>query len=212
MPHRTHEELRSHFESHEAGHVFGLIEGLRLTHLLFRYPARLVWAVYVLITCFVSVAMISALAALTGNPFVFPSLGPTAYLMFFTPLARAATPRHALLGHAVGLACGYFALFATGTIAGGAGFQRGVHWPTVLAAAFSLGATGAVMVILRISHPPAGATTLIVSLGLLSKPVQLLIVEAAVFLLVAEALVINRFAGLAYPWWEYRVPPSPPPH
>ncbi len=204
VPPRTHEELRSHFEHHEAGHVFGLMERLRLTRLLFRYPPRLVWAVYVLISCFVSIAIISTLAVLTGNPFVFPSLGPTAYLLFFTPLAQASSPRHALLGHAIGLACGYLALFATGTMGGGAGLQEGVHWPTVLAAAFSLSATGASMVLFRVSHPPAGATTLIVSLGLLSRPIQLLIVEAAVFLLVAEALVINRLAGLAYPWWEHR--------
>jgi CBS-domain-containing membrane protein len=167
--------------------------------------------VYVLITCFFSIAIISALAVLTGNPFVFPSLGPTAYLLFFTPLARASNPRHALLGHAIGLACGYLALLATGTIAGAGGLQRGVHWSTVLAAAFSLSATGAFMVLLRVSHPPAGATTLIVSLGLLSKPIELLMIEGAVFLLVAEAIAINRLAGLPYPWWEDRSLPSAAP-
>lgn len=67
MAPRTHEELRSHFELHEAGHVFGLFARLRLTRLLFRYPPRLVWAFYVLITCFLSIAIISALAALTGK-------------------------------------------------------------------------------------------------------------------------------------------------
>ncbi len=41
---RSHEEMRSHFQSHGAGHVFELIERLRLTRLLLRYPARLVWA------------------------------------------------------------------------------------------------------------------------------------------------------------------------
>lgn len=209
---RSHEALRSHFELHEAGHVFGLIARWRLTRLLFVYPPRVVWAVYVLFTCFISIAVASALAALTGNPFVFPSLGPTAYLLFFTPLARASSPRHALVGHAIGLVCGYIALVATGMTVGGVALQRGVHWPTVLAAAFSLSATGAGMVLLRVSHPPAGATTLIVSLGLISKPVHLLMVETAVFLLVAEAVAINRLAGLAYPWWENRVTPSPAPH
>lgn len=203
--------MRSHFESHGAGHVYGLIERLRLTQLLLRYPARLVWAVYVLITCFFSIAMISALAVLTGNPFVFPSLGPTAYLLFFTPLSRASNPRHALLGHAIGLASGYLALLATGAVAGVEALQGGVHWSTVLAAAFSLSMTGAFMVLLRVSHPPAGATTLIVSLGLLSKPIELLIIEAAVFLLVMQAVAINRLAGLPYPWWEDRALPSAAP-
>jgi CBS domain-containing membrane protein len=52
------------------------------------------------------------------------------------------------------------------------------------------------------SHPPAGTTTLIVSLGIISKPRELLIIEVAVFLLVAQALVINRLAGLPYPIWN----------
>ena len=58
------------------------------------------------------------------------------------------------------------------------------------------------MVLLDVSHPPAGATTLIVSLGIISKPSELAIIEVAVFLLVAQALAINRLAGLPYPLWS----------
>ena len=58
------------------------------------------------------------------------------------------------------------------------------------------------MVLLDVSHPPAGATTLIVSLGIISKPRELAIIEVAVFLLVAQSLAINRLAGLAYPLWS----------
>jgi len=43
---------------------------------------------------------------------------------------------------------------------------------------------------------------LIVSLGIISKPRELIIIEVAVFLLVAQALVINRLAGLPYPLWS----------
>ena len=57
------------------------------------------------------------------------------------------------------------------------------------------------MVLLGISHAPAGATTLIVSLGIISRARELVIIEVAVFLLVVQALVINRFAGLPYPLW-----------
>lgn len=76
-----------------------------------------------------------------------------------------------------------------------------IYWPRILAAAISLSATGALMVLLRISHPPAGATTLIVSLGIISRPTDLVIVEVAVFLLVLEAFAINRLAGIPYPVW-----------
>ena len=52
------------------------------------------------------------------------------------------------------------------------------------------------------SRSPAGATTLIVSLGIIWKPRELAVIEVAVFLLVAQALVINRLAGLPYPLWD----------
>ncbi len=58
------------------------------------------------------------------------------------------------------------------------------------------------MVLFEVGHPPAGTTTLIVSLGIIWRPRELVIIEAAVFLLVAEALAINRLAGIPYPLWN----------
>ncbi len=63
------------------------------------------------------------------------------------------------------------------------------------------------MVLLRVNHPPAGATTMIVSLGILAKPSYLPIIEIAVVLLAAQAFVINRLAGLPYPVWRSQTPP-----
>ena len=64
------------------------------------------------------------------------------------------------------------------------------------------------MALLRAGHPPAGATTLIVSLGIISKPNELVIIEIAVFLLVAQAQFINRMAGLSYSAWKFRDSPK----
>ena len=75
----------------------------------------------------------------------------------------------------------------------------GIFWPRILAAALSLAATGACMVLFEVSHPPAGATTLIVSLGIIWRPRELVIIEVAVLLLVAQAMVINRLAGFRTP-------------
>lgn len=61
------------------------------------------------------------------------------------------------------------------------------------------------MVSLRINHPPAGATTLIVSLGILSMPRDLVIIEVAVVLLTAQAIMINRLAGVPYPIWKSKL-------
>ncbi len=99
---------------HRAEHVFSLIERLRLGWLLAHLPAKFVWAAYVALNSFVTIALLTLLALLTHSPFVFPSLGPTAYLFFFTPLAESAGPRNAVLGHAIGLLCGFAAYKVTG--------------------------------------------------------------------------------------------------
>jgi hypothetical protein len=57
------------------------------------------------------------------------------------------------------------------------------------------------MVLLKSPHPPAGATTLIISLGLITKPLLLVVLELAVVLLTLQSLSINRLAGIPYPLW-----------
>jgi len=198
-------------EEHEAArHVVQLLHRIRLHWLLRHLPPRVVWSVYVFLNSFVTIALLSLLAGITGSPFVFPSLGPTAYLFFFAPMGRSSSPRHAILGHAIGLICGYAAYVAMGSHGFNATAFTQVSWREVTAAALSLAATGAVMVLLRVSHPPAGATTLIVSLGILTKPEYLVILEIAVVLLTAQAWVINRIAGLPYPLWEEAGPAKTP--
>jgi len=64
------------------------------------------------------------------------------------------------------------------------------------------------MVWARVPHPPAGATTRIVSLGILREPEQLAVLMLAVVLLVVQGFVINRLAGIEYPVWAPRPAPS----
>jgi CBS-domain-containing membrane protein len=170
--------------------------------LLQHFPPRVVWAVYVCVNGFITIGLLGLLALLTESPFVFPSLGPTAYLFFFSPMAEVSSPRNAILGHAIGLVCGYAAFALAVASSPPFGINPGVHGPRLLAAALSLSATGALMALLRISHPPAGATTLIVSLGIISQPKELVIIEAAVILLTMQAFAINRIAGIPYPVWS----------
>ncbi|MDQ6678741.1 MAG: HPP family protein, partial [Acidobacteriota bacterium] len=177
-------------------HAGALLRHIRLEWLLRHFSPRWVWAAYVFVNGFVTIALLALLALATSSPFVFPSLGPTAYLFFFSPLAEASSPRNTILGHALGLLCGYAAFALVTFFGSAAAMDTGVHGPGVLAAALSLSATGALMVLFRVSHPPAGATTLIVSLGIISRPKDLFIIEAAVFLLTAQAFAINRLAGL----------------
>jgi len=189
-------------ERSSADHVLAFLRRARLDWLMDHFPPRLVRSIYVLVNGFVTIGLLALLALVSRNPFVFPSLGPTAYLLFFSPLAKTSSPRNTILGHAVGLICGYAAFRVTGAGTVPFAVHAGIFWPRILAAALSLSATGTFMGLLGVRHPPAGATTLIVSLGIISKPRELVIIEVAVFLLVAQALVINRLAGLPYPFWN----------
>ncbi len=183
----------------------GLLARLRLATLLRRFDERHVRAVFMLVNGFVTIALLGVLAWTTREPFVFPSLGPTAFLFFFSPSAPSATPRHAIVGHAIGIACGYGSLVLFGLEhAGAATVVHGVAPARLLAAALSFATTGAFMILARAAHPPAGATTLLISLGAITAPTHLILIEVAVALLSLQAIAINRLAGLDYPLWARR--------
>src|SRR5262245_27343611 len=140
--------------------IRGIIERLRLSRLLGRFPERPVWAAFMFINGFVTIAILAGVAMLTRTPFVFPSLGPTAFLFFVSPTAPTASPRNTILGHAIGIVCGYGALLVFGLQQAPPAMTVGVDWPRVGAAALSLAATGAIMILRRAPPPPAGPTAL----------------------------------------------------
>ena len=53
---------------------------------------------------------------------------------------------------------------------------------------------------------PAAATKLIIALGFLTRPNDLLIIEKSVLLLVLQAIAINRPAGVDVVGWIHRTP------
>ncbi len=184
----------------------GLLARLRLTRLLERFPERPMWALFMFVNGFITIALLAGVAMVSHTPFVFPSLGPTAILLFFTPLSPTASPRHTLFGHAIGIGCGYGALLLTSLQHAPAANIAGVDSRRVLAVALSLACTSGLMILLKAAHPPAGATTMIISLGIVTRPFYLFVIEVAVALLVLQAIVINRLAGLDYPLWAKRAP------
>jgi CRP-like cAMP-binding protein len=159
------------------------------------------WAVFMFINGFISIGILCGLAVIFQTPFIFPTLGAIAFGVFFTPTTPAASPRNALCGHAVALVCGYGALWVTGLQHAGPAIVTHPGWPRILAAALSLASTGALMIRLNVPHPPAAASTLIVSLGVVTKPEYLVVLEAGVALLVGQAIIINRLTGVRYPLW-----------
>ena len=185
--------------------IRGFASRFQLTGLLKRYPERPLWALFMFVNGFITIGLLAAVAMVIRTPFVFPSLGPTAFLFFFSPTSPTASPRHTLFGHAIGIVCGYGALVLFGLENSPPAMVTGVDACRVGAAALSLAATGALMILFKAAHPPAGATTLIISLGIVAKPLNLLVIELAVAVLVLQAIAINRLAGLDYPFWARRV-------
>lgn len=185
-----------------AGRIARLARRYRLPALESRYSAVAVIGAFAAINGLISIGLTASAAVVTQTPLLFPSLGPTAFLLFFSPLAPAASPRNACWGHLIGAGAGYLALALFGLL--DTPFVAGAPLTSarIGAAALSLGLTSGAMIWLKVPHPPAGATTLIVALGILREPWQLAVLMLAVALLVLQGFAINRLAGVPYPRWR----------
>jgi CBS-domain-containing membrane protein len=157
----------------------------------------------------VAVVVAGVVAMASHQPWLFPSLGPAVMLHVEKPESAESSPRSTLIGHAVALLAGYGCLVVGGLTGHPSVLQEGVTGPRIVAAAgSSLAVTALVLLLLDAPHPPAGATTLIVSLGLLRTPTQLVIAAGAVVLVTVVDWVFNRATGRAMPVWA---PPTPRP-
>jgi len=164
---------------------------------------------YVCVGGFIAIGSVAAIAALTRTTFIFPALGATAFLQLYVPQAPVASPRNTICGHALGILGGALALLVSGLWNAPHAVANELSWPQVLAAALSMAISGGLMCHFKLGHPPAAATALIVSLGLVHSVPSLLILEAAVVLLTAITYATNRIAGVKFPLWA---PPKPGHH
>ncbi|MCU1587849.1 MAG: hypothetical protein JWN31_1342 [Frankiales bacterium] len=123
--------------------------------------------------CVTFLAVLGLVGVALKQPWVFPSLGPTLMVLAETPEQPAARPQSVLVGHLVGVLAGWAALLVTGLQAHPSAIQEGLHGRRVIAVCIAIGVTALLLQLLRTPHPPAGATTLIVSLGILHTGVQL---------------------------------------
>jgi len=141
------------------------------------------------------IALLGLIAWGTGQPFIFPSLGPTAFALTLHP--KENTARTVLGGHLWGVLCG---LLAYHTLASGLTLTT-IHAPLAVSSlwlavsgALSVMLTAVAMLMTRTVHSPACATTLIISLGLLPS-----LLEGAIIMI---AVVILYGAHRALRWME----------
>ena len=158
---------------------------------------------------FLCVLGLGALSLQAGTPFLFPSLGASAFLLLSAPRAAIAEPRAVVLSHLLAAGAGWGARAACGLDGVSATIVDGGGPEHVLAAALALGATCALMGLARAEHPPAGATTLIVALGFLPQGWHVALVGASAALLVVEVRLLQRLHGEIHPWWSRARPTEP---
>ncbi|ELZ12137.1 hypothetical protein C479_04998 [Halovivax asiaticus JCM 14624] len=144
-------------------------------------------------------SLLGGLAWATGQPILFPSLGPSAYLLATGENPRAEGAYHVIGGHAIAAVAGFatYVVFADGLVAVETFRVEAPFSPAVgrlvLSGLVAMVLTTVGMLWSNTNHPAACATTLIVALGLMSTPLQVAIIVVSVALLVAfHGIVVER--------------------
>ncbi|WP_254536637.1 HPP family protein [Halomarina litorea] len=150
-------------------------------------------------------ALLSSLAVValvTGQPYLFPSLGPSAYAMAVSPSAATSQSQRVFGGHLFGVLGGLVAyhLLAPGLSVTQLPPAMSIDSLRLAASALvALGLTSVSMLTTDLRHAPACATTLIVSLGLLTTLVEAGIILSAILVLAAVDFVLPGFGGIEDP-------------
>jgi len=139
-------------------------------------------AIVAAVLCLVVLAIAGGVGLALRQPWLFPSLGPTVMLFFGAPKHPSSRPLNAVLGHFVALLVGYLCVLAFGLTAAQPAPVAGLTPAYLLSGSLSVAVTMLVLQLMQLPHPPAGATALIVSLGILDKPPALLEMAGAVVL------------------------------
>ncbi len=139
--------------------------------------------------------LLGLVAWASGRPAIFPSLGPTAFVLAETYRGDRVRGRRVVGGHVVG---GVVGLAAYTAIASGLSVTAvppafsGDGLRLAGSATLSVVLTSWGMIATDTVHPPACATTLIVSLGLLSTPTRVGVIVASVVALFGVHLGVRR--------------------
>lgn len=153
--------------------------------------------------------VLGVIAWASGQPFIFPSLGPSAFILAFERRGKRTRTYRVVGSHLIGGVAGLLAytIFASGvaiTTTPEALSMDGFR--LAVSATVSIILTSWGMIASDTIHAPACATTLIVSLGLLSNPLQVAIIVMSVIILVefhaGVLYLFKRLVNSSYP--QYR--------
>jgi CBS-domain-containing membrane protein len=161
-----------------------------------RQPGKPLDAVIAAVLCLVVLGIAGGVGLALKQPWLFPSLGPTVMLFFGAPKLPSSRPVNAVVGHFVALLVGYLCVLVFGLRNAPPAPIGGLTPPYVFAGSLAVAVTILVLKLMQLPHPPAGATALIVSLGILDKPPALLEMAGAIVLVSilgwAGSLLVRR--------------------
>ncbi|TYL40078.1 HPP family protein [Natronococcus pandeyae] len=142
------------------------------------------------VNVFLHFTVLGVIALVTGRPFLFPSLGPSAYLIATGEKDRAEGPYHVIGGHAVAVAAGMIAYALLGNeVSAYVVFARpdpAFSMEVVYlwgSGTLAMMLTTTAMLLTKTNHAAACATTLIVALGLMGGLEDAVIIVTAVAIL-----------------------------
>lgn len=145
------------------------------------------------------ILVLSLIAWASGALFIFPSLGPTAYILAFDQ-KRSHSATVVIGGHACGILGGLVSYHLVVDPHNLLMLTEAVSSPGIylgLGAVLAIAITTFLMLVFQVSHPPACATTLIISLGILPHWYDGFVILIAVVI-------------LYYTYWAYQKMTSSP--
>ena len=139
--------------------------------------------------------VIGIVAYVTRQPFLYPSLGPTAFLQAEYPYHRTSRFRDTTLGHIIGIISGLASVFILGAQSVpqiGAGNQLSAL--RIGAAALAVTLVIFLQLLITVSNPPSAGTALLFALGFF-QPRLLDVVEvlAGVLFMATFGVLIRHF-------------------
>jgi hypothetical protein len=148
------------------------------------------------------ILVVSVVGWISHQPLIFASLGPTAFELIETPKRRSARPYNVIAGHLIAVLAGFAALYLTHGWAVPAVSAKGVPLLRVWAAVLAAAITVVVTLLIDATQPAALSTTLLVSLGIMQRPRDGILIMCAVLLMTLIGEPLRRWRARTMPEGE----------
>ncbi len=142
-------------------------------------------------------SVMGAVSYLTSWVYIFPSIGPSVFMIFYFPSSPISAPRNTIMGHLMGIVVGYASFKVMGMLG-----MADHNLLVLVSSGVSMGLFGILMALTGILHPPAAASCLIASLGLVKGISQAAGMVGSMVVICLVGYVVNNLAGIEYPLWS----------